>query len=173
MLTVGLSPGSASAKIRGDGTSPSQYFVVFTFTLSSARSDPVSPHPAVGSILPSYLGQQQRQEREQQEGKAERFLGSHGAFWALLVKRQWSDRHVVDSWETTSASKWAETTASCQEFSLDFVSSLQLSATLLVCKILYILLLVHEPASSTLPGSLLEMQSLRPYLRPVESEFVF
>lgn len=57
--------------------------------------------------------------------------------------------------------------------SLDFVSSLQLSATLLVRKILYILLLVHEPASSTLPGSLLEMQSLRPYLRPVESEIVF
>ena len=86
MLTVGLSPGSASAKSRGDGTSPSQYYVVFTFTLSSARSDPASSHPAVGSILPSYLGQQQRQEREQQEGKAERFLGSHGAFWALLVR---------------------------------------------------------------------------------------
>ena len=86
MLTGGWSPESASAKSRGDGTSPSQYFVVFTFTLSSARSDPVSPHPAAGSILPSYLGQQQRQEREQQEGKAERFLGSHGAFGALPVR---------------------------------------------------------------------------------------
>ena len=43
---------------------------------------------------------------------------------------------MEDSWERTSASKWAETTASCQAISLDFVSSLQLPDTLLLLLLL-------------------------------------
>lgn len=49
---------------------------------------------------------------------------------------------MADSWEGTAGSKWAEITSSCQAVSLDFVSSLQPSVTLLVIvKILHILLL--------------------------------
>ena len=46
---------------------------------------------------------------------------------------------MEDSWERTSASKWAETTASCQAISLDFVSSLQLPDTLLLLLLLLLL----------------------------------
>lgn len=144
MLTGVWSPGSASPKSRGDRTSPSQYFVVFTFTLSSACltapsgwfDSPILP----GAAAASGAGAAGREGREV-SWEPWRFRGSSS-------QRRWSDGHVADSWERTSASKWAETTASCQAISLDFVSSLQLPATLLVCKPLYILLLVHEPASS-------------------------
>lgn len=32
---------------------------------------------------------------------------------------------------------------------------------------------IHGPAALTAPGSLLEMQTLRPHPRPTESEFAF
>lgn len=135
--------GSASAKSRGDGTSPAHCFM-FTFFLSSARSDPTSPHPA-GRFNPLILP-----GAEAASGAAAAGREGRAASWEpWRLQRSCSQRlrsggHVVDSWEGTSVSKGAETTSNCQAISLDFVSSLQPPTTLLVCKILYILNQLHQ-----------------------------
>lgn len=69
------SRGSASAKSR-DGTSPSQYSVVFTFVLSSAISDPVSPHPAGWFDTHPTWGSSRVRSSSSREGRQSSFWGA-------------------------------------------------------------------------------------------------
>ena len=132
---------------------------ILLFSLSFSPPPDLIPslrtQPA-GSILSSYLGQQQRQEWQQQGGKAEQLLGSHGAFGALLVR----DGGPTVTWRIPGRepqrASGRRPPQVARRISLDFVYSLQLPATLLVCKILYILLLkvqfmsqLHQPHLGT------------------------
>lgn len=88
--------GPCSAKLWSCGSQPLPKVekveldlpIVLLFSLHlSPLPDLILPHrtqPA--SILSFYLGQQQRQDRQQQGGKAERLLGSHGANRAPLAR---------------------------------------------------------------------------------------
>lgn len=83
----------SAAKSREVGTSVCHCFV-FTFFPTPHLLRPHRTQPS-GSTFLSYLGQQQRQKRQQKGGKAEWLLGIHGAYRAPIVR----DSSLTVTWQ--------------------------------------------------------------------------